>query len=69
MGTTKLSEADSIVAESLALILLNEGQANIRTGSRRSVAKARKIAKAAASLIDHEVKTSDQDGYLFVVVK
>ena len=63
-----MDEPNEIV-ERVALKLGAEGGAHIRTGDRRSVAKARKIAKEAAELAEVDVSTSDKGGYLLVTVK
>ena len=49
--------------------LETKGEARIRTGDRRSVTKARKLAKEAADALELSVKRTDEDGYLLVVVK
>ena len=69
MAPAKLTEEDLVVAATLGNLLVNEGHANLRTGGRRTVAKARKIAKAAAEDAGIEVTTSEQDGFLYVKVK
>lgn len=49
--------------------LFRDGSCHIRTGDRRSLTTARKIAKEAAELIDLEITTKKAEGYLLVMVK
>ena len=65
-----MPDNDQAVIDRVAFKLQVEGEALIRVGSRRTLAKARKLAAAAADLIGVEITTSKTDlGAIAVTVK
>lgn len=63
------TEESPEVVNNLAANLEGQGWGRVRTGKRRTVATARKIAKDAAERAGVEVTTSDKGDHLEVTVK
>ena len=57
------------LTDRIAFLYIVNGEAQLRTGTRRTAAAARKVLKDAAKQAGVEVSTSASDGYVTASVK